>query len=73
MYLGEMLLLVSRKDLDMVEVLNRALVTGLYVKLLEKGSCKVRSVGARSCTKQKWRRERFSSVKDAGNVTVEGE
>lgn len=73
MYLGEMLLLVPRKDLHVVEVLNGALVTRLYVKLLEKGICEVWSVGTRSCTKQQRRRERFGGVKDTGNVAIEGE
>ena len=73
LYLGEVLLLVPGKDLHMVEVLNRALVTRLYVKLLEEGVCQVWGVGPRSCSKQKRRRERFSGVKNTGNVAVEGE
>ena len=57
----------------MVEILDRALVAGLYVKLLEKGVREVGSVGTRSRTQQEGRRERFGGVKDAGHVAVEGE
>ena len=56
----------------MVEVLNRALITGLYVELLEKSIREVGSMGTRSGAKQKRRRERFGGVKDAGDVAVEG-
>ena len=73
MYLGEMLLLVSGKDLHMVKVLNRAFVAGLYVKLLEKCIGEVWSVSARSGTKQERRRERFGGVEDSRDIAVEGE
>lgn len=57
----------------MVEVLDRALVTRVYVKLLEEGIRQVRGVGTGSCSKQKRRRERLGGVKNTGNVAVEGE
>ena len=57
----------------MVKVLDRALVAGLYVKLLEEGVGEVGRVGTRSRTEQEGRRERFGRVKDAGHVAVEGE
>ena len=57
----------------MIEILNRALATGLYVKLLQKGVGEVWCMGARGRAKKKRRGERFGGVKDTGNVTVEGE
>ena len=68
-----MLLLVSGKDLHVVEVLDRAFITGLYVKLLEERICEVWCMGTGSCTEQKRRGERFGGVKDSRNVVVEGE
>ena len=72
-YLREVRFLIPRENLHVVKVLNRTLVTRLYVKLLEKSICQVRSVGSGRCTKQKRRRERFSSVKNARNFAVESE
>ena len=72
-YPREMRFLVPRENLHMVEVLDRTLVTRLYVKLLEESICQVRRVGSGSCSKQKRRRKRFGSVKDARNFAVEGE
>ena len=73
MYLGEMLLLVPGKNLHVIEVVNRAFVTGLYMKLLEEDIGKVWSVGTRSGTKQKRRGECFGGVKDIRDVAIEGE